>query len=160
LPPEIVKVAVLVDAGWEEATAFAGLPFVDALQLHGHETPDFCRRLAERGIQFAKALPVATAESLREAPSFFTRTLVLDSSRAGEFGGTGQTFPWEIARVFVEKNPDLRVILAGGLSPENVAAAVETVHPFGVDVTTGVELSAGRKDRGLLRAFIEAARGN
>jgi phosphoribosylanthranilate isomerase len=84
---------------------------------------------------------------------------VLDTAGADEFGGSGRTFPWEIAREFVEANPELRVILAGGLTPENVAAGIAAVRPFGVDVTSGVELSAGRKDRGLLRAFISAARG-
>ena len=158
LPAEIVKVAVLVDADWDAVSAIAALPFVDALQLHGKESPEFCRKLADNGILFAKAIPVTTAQSLGETPSFFTQTVVLDSSRAGEFGGSGRTFPWEIARDFVEANPGLRVILAGGLTPENVGRAVEAVHPFGVDVTTGVESSAGWKDHGLLRAFISAVR--
>ncbi|MEY2498737.1 MAG: phosphoribosylanthranilate isomerase [Verrucomicrobiota bacterium] len=159
LPAEVAKVAVVVDAEWEDAVSLAALPFVTALQLHGRETPDFCRKLAEEGIRFAKALPVATPDSLRDLPRFFTRTLVLDTAGADEFGGSGRTFPWEIAREFVEANPELRVILAGGLTPENVAAGIAAVRPFGVDVTSGVELSAGRKDRGLLRAFISAARG-
>jgi phosphoribosylanthranilate isomerase len=159
LPAEIVKVAVLMNANWDEAVAVAGLAFINALQLHGMETPEFCQRLAEKGIQFAKAIPVATARPLRDTPEFFTRTLILDSSEAGEFGGSGRTFPWEMARDFVQANPGLRVILAGGLTPENVAQAVDFVSPFGVDVTTGVESSPGRKDHGLLRAFIAAARG-
>jgi phosphoribosylanthranilate isomerase len=159
LPLEIVKVAVLVDAGWEEATAMAALPFIDALQLHGSETPQFCRRLAAEEIQFAKALPVTTAHSLLNLPSFFTKTVILDSSRAGEFGGSGRMFPWEIAREFVEAHPGLRLVLAGGLTPENVARAVEIVRPFGVDVTTGVESSPGQKDHGLIRAFVAAAQG-
>lgn len=159
LPAEIVKVAVVVDVEWEEAVSLAALPFISAIQLHGSETPDFCRKLAEEGIRFAKALPITTSDSLRDLPRFFTDTVVLDSAIAGEFGGSGRTFPWEIARGFVEANPDLRVILAGGLTPENVAAAIEAVHPFGVDVTSGVESSPGRKDHGLLRAFISAAKG-
>jgi phosphoribosylanthranilate isomerase len=159
LPAEVAKVAVVVDAEWDEAVSLAALPFISALQLHGRETPEFCRRLAEEGIRFAKALPVTTRDSLRDLPRFFTRTVVLDSASVGEFGGSGRTFPWEIAREFVEANPDLRVILAGGLTPENVAAAVEGIGPFGVDVTSGVESSPGRKDHGLLRAFIAAAKG-
>ena len=159
LPGEIAKIAVLVNPGWDEAVAAAKLPGITALQLHGAETPDFCRRLTEHGIRFAKALPVTGPDSARNLPSFSTRTVLLDSSRPGEFGGSGQTFPWLIAREFVEANPHLRVILAGGLTPENVAAAVATVRPFAVDVTSGVESSVGRKDHGRLRAFIEAARG-
>lgn len=160
LPAGVAKVAVLVNPTWAEAMAVAELPGIAALQLHGAETPDFCRKLTEQGIQFAKALPVTTPDSLRDLPSFSTRMLVLDSGRAGEFGGSGRTFAWEIAREFVQANPDLRVILAGGLTPENVAEAVATVRPFGVDVTSGVESSAGRKDQGRLRAFIAAARAS
>jgi phosphoribosylanthranilate isomerase len=157
LPAEIVKVAVLVDADWKEACAIGALPFIDALQLHGSEEPEYCRKLAEKGIQFAKAIPVM-AQSLGRTPSFFTKTLVLDSSNAGEFGGSGRTFPWEIARDFAETHPELRVILAGGLTPENVRKAMEVVRPFGVDVTTGVESSPGRKNHALLRAFISVVR--
>lgn len=159
LPAGIAKVAVLVDPSWEEALAAAVLPGITALQLHGAESPSFCRRLAEREIRFAKALPVTGPDSVKNLPSFSTRTVLLDSGKAGGFGGTGRTFPWQIAREFVEANPHLRVILAGGLTPENVADAVAAVRPFGVDVTTGVESSVGRKDYGRLRAFIAAARG-
>lgn len=160
LPARIEKVAVLVNPSWTEATAAAEMPGITALQLHGAETPDFCRRLTEEGIRFAKALPVTEADSVRNMPSFFTRTVLLDSGRAGEFGGSGRTFPWQIAHDFVEANPHLRVILAGGLTPENVAQAVATVGPFAVDVTSGVESSVGRKDYGCMRAFIAAARGS
>ena len=159
LPAQILKIAVLVNPSWEEAVAAAESPGITGLQLHGAETPDFCRKLAEHGIRFAKALPVATADSVRNSPSFFTRTVLLDSSNAGEFGGSGRSFPWQIAHDFVKANPRLRVVLAGGLAPENVAEAIAAVKPFAVDVTSGVETAAGRKDRGRLRAFIEAARG-
>jgi phosphoribosylanthranilate isomerase len=157
LPEGTVNVAVLVDPDWSEAMSAADLPGITALQLHGRETPGFCRRLAEEGIRFAKALPVTNEASLAESPPYSTRTIMLDSARAG-FGGSGQTFPWEIAREFVKANPEFRVILAGGLTPENVANAVALVRPFGVDVTSGVESSAGVKDHGRLRAFITAAR--
>jgi phosphoribosylanthranilate isomerase len=150
----------LVNPGWNEAVTAANLPGITALQLHGAETPAFCRRLMEQGIRFAKALPVTTGDSVTNLPFFSTRTVLLDSSGRGEFGGSGRTFTWQIAREFVEANPHLRVILAGGLTPENVAKAVATVRPFAVDVTSGVESSAGRKDYGRLRAFVAAARGS
>jgi phosphoribosylanthranilate isomerase len=158
LPGNIEKLAILVNPSWEEAQAIAGIRGITALQLHGTESPEFCQRLGEEGIRFEKALPVGEPDSLADVPDFFTPTVLLDSGGAGEFGGSGRTFRWEIARAFIEANPQLRVILAGGLSPENVAEAVATVRPFGVDVTTGVEASPGRKDYGLLRAFILAAR--
>ena len=159
LPAKIPKVGVLVNPSWDEAVAAASLPGITALQLHGTETPDFCRQLAEHGIRFAKALPVTTLDSVKNLPSFFTRTVLLDSSHAGEFGGSGRTFPWQIAREFVETNPQLRIVLAGGLTPENVAEAVAVVRPFAVDVTSGVESSAGHKNHGRMRAFIVAAKG-
>jgi phosphoribosylanthranilate isomerase len=158
LPDEIEKVGIVVNPTWDEAKAAAGTPGITVLQLHGAETPEFCRRLKEEGIRFEKALPVSDPDSVRDLPDFFTRTLVLDSGALGAFGGSGQTFPWEIARDFVQANPCLRVVLAGGLTPENVAEAVALIRPFGVDVTSGVESSPGRKDYRRLRAFIAAVR--
>jgi phosphoribosylanthranilate isomerase len=157
LPGKIEKLAVVVNPSWDEAKAIAGVAGITALQLHGTESPEFCRRLMEEGIRFEKALPVVGPDSLLNVPDFSTRTVLLDSTEAGVFGGSGRSFPWEIARAFVEANPQLRVVLAGGLNPENVAAAVATARPFGVDVTTGVEASPGLKDYARLRAFIQAA---
>ena len=158
LPSEMLKVAVLVDPSWSEATRVADYEFIDCLQLHGNESPEFCQRLAERGVRFTKALPVSDRDSLLRAPQFFTNTILLDRSTERGFGGTGETFPWEIAAQFVKSRPELKVILAGGLTPENVAEAIMKVRPFGVDVTTGTELSPGQKDQGRLQAFIAAAR--
>lgn len=158
LPGGVEKIAILVNPDWDEAVAMARAPGITALQLHGGETPEFCRKLREAGIRFEKALPVASGVSLTAVPDFSTETVLLDSSQAGEFGGSGRTFPWEIARSFVALNRHLRVVLAGGLTAENVAEAVAVVRPFGVDVTTGVEAKPGRKDYGRLRAFISAAR--
>jgi phosphoribosylanthranilate isomerase len=158
LPGDVEKVAILVNPSWEEATAAAAVAGITALQLHGAETPEFCCRLNERGIRFEKAVPVSGSDSVAALPDFHTLTLLLDSGGAGEFGGSGRTFPWSIARDFVRARPEMRVILAGGLTPENVAEAVAVVRPFGVDVTSGVESSPGRKDHDRMRAFIAAAR--
>ena len=158
LPGNADKIAVLVNPSWDEAKRVMEIPGITALQLHGNETPDFCRRLKADGVRFEKAIPVIGPDSLINLPDFSTRTVLLDSSASGEFGGSGRTFPWEIGRRFVEDNPHLRVILAGGLTAENVAEAVAVVQPFGVDVTTGVEASPGRKDYSRLRAFLATAR--
>ena len=160
LPPNVEKVAILVNPSWEEATAAAAMVGITALQLHGGETPDFCRRLMERGIRFAKAIPVTGPDSLAKLPDFHTATLLLDSGSSRQFGGSGKTFPWVLAQDFVRARPDLQVILAGGLTPENVAEAIATVRPFGIDVTSGVESSPGRKDHARMRDFIAAARSN
>jgi phosphoribosylanthranilate isomerase len=158
LPEAVCRVAILVDPSLSEAVRISQLPFVDALQLHGSESSDFCRSLAGRNVRFAKALPVTNAGSLREIPSFFTDMLVLDAASETGFGGGGRTFPWRLAREFVDLHPDFRVVLAGGLTPENVARAIREVRPSGVDVTSGVESAPGRKDRDRMRAFIQAAR--
>ncbi|HSV62276.1 MAG TPA: phosphoribosylanthranilate isomerase [Chthoniobacterales bacterium] len=158
LPGNTDRIAILVNPSFEEAKRIAAKPGINALQLHGDETPEFCGRLKAKGIRFEKALPVTGLDSLINVLDFQTGTVLLDSGGAGEFGGSGRTFPWEIARRFVEANPHLQVILAGGLTAENVAEAIKAVRPFGVDVTTGVEASPGRKDHELLRAFIRAAR--
>jgi phosphoribosylanthranilate isomerase len=158
LPREICKVAVLADPNWEDACRVGQLPFFDALQLHGGEAPEFCRRLADAGIAFAKAVPVSGSKSLAGLPNYFTDTIILDSSAGGTFGGTGKPFPWKFAPEFVRHHPKVAVILAGGLNPQNVAEAVGLVRPRGVDVTTGVEVSPGRKDAGLVKAFVQAVR--
>lgn len=158
LPAHLSRVAVVVNLTLAEASAIAALPYIDALQLHGQETPEFCRALAATGVRLAKALPATDAVALAGAVSFRLRTIVLDSSSAGAFGGTGTTFPWKIATDFAANHPELRVILAGGLNARNVANAVRAVRPFGVDVTSGIELAPGRKDHAQMRAFITAAR--
>jgi phosphoribosylanthranilate isomerase len=158
LPKDICKVAVIMDPIWDDAVRISQLPFIDALQLHGNESPELCGRLAEAGIRFAKALPVANLKSLVNVPGFFTDTVVLDSASGVEFGGAGKAFPWKFARQFIQEHPSLNAILAGGLNAENVAQAINEAGPHGVDVTTGVEASPGRKDHGLVRAFLQAVR--
>jgi phosphoribosylanthranilate isomerase len=157
LPTQITKLAVLVNPSWDEAMVAATLPGITALQLHGVETPEFCNQLTAHAIRFVKAIPVSTLDSLTNLRAFSTQTVLLDSGHPAAFGGSGKTFPWHIARDFVEANPDLQVILAGGLTPENVSDAVATVRPFAVDVTSGVESSVGRKDRDRMHAFIASA---
>lgn len=156
LPGRINKVAVLVNPSWAEAERAAAWPFIDALQLHGNESPEFCQRLAESGIRFAKVVPVPERGFLTDIPEFFTDTLMLDAVSKRGFGGTGETFPWSFGRQFVENHSKHKVIIAGGLTPGNVSEAIRIVRPHGVDVTTGVESSPGRKDTHRLQAFFAA----
>src|SRR3984893_2130565 len=92
LPGDVCKVAVLVDPSLDQAIQVNELRFIDALQLHGQESPEFCRGLAEKRIRFAKALRVTGESSLVDVPSYHTSILVLDSMTCGKFGGTGRTF--------------------------------------------------------------------
>jgi phosphoribosylanthranilate isomerase len=158
LPSSVCKVAIMKDPKWEDACRIARLSVVDAFQLHGNESPEFCGQLGRAGIRFAKAVPVEDSNSLADVPDFSTDTLILDSRSDGEFGGRGRVFPWKLAGDFVLDHPNLNIVLAGGLNSQNVAEAVNAVGPRGVDVTTGVELSPGRKDHRLVKAFVKAAR--
>ncbi|MBA3964106.1 MAG: phosphoribosylanthranilate isomerase [Chthoniobacterales bacterium] len=158
VPATVRRVAVVVNPTMEQALAIAALPFIDGLQLHGSETPAFCAGLAAAGIRFSKALAVRDSGAVEEPAGFATRTIVLDAQNVSGFGGTGRSFRWPIARALIARHRSLRFVLAGGLSPENVTEAIALVRPYGVDVTTGVELSAGRKDAGKLRRFVAAAK--
>jgi phosphoribosylanthranilate isomerase len=158
LPASIRKVAVMVNPSFDEAVRIAALPFIDELQLHGTESPRLCSQLAEGRVTFTKAIPIRDETSLTQSIQFSTDRILLDSMVSGVFGGTGQPLPWSIARQFVDGHPELQVILAGGLNSGNVRAAIAQVRPAGVDVTSGVEAEAGRKNRGRVQAFISAAR--
>jgi phosphoribosylanthranilate isomerase len=159
LPRTVTRIALTVNAPLAEAQRLAGLDYLDVLQLHGDEAPDYFRALAAAGRPIVKALRIATAGDLATARDFPGENILLDAKVPGEFGGTGHLIELELARAFREQHPERRVILAGGLKPENVARAVEIVRPYGVDVSSGVERAAARKDRALMKAFIEAARG-
>jgi phosphoribosylanthranilate isomerase len=153
LPPFVAKVGVFVnptEAEVREAVTECGL---DTLQFHGEEPPDFCRQFALKAI---KAFRVRDAESLQAARAYPNEAWLLDSFVADKPGGTGQRFNWDLARDAAQHHR--WVILAGGLTPENAAAAVQHVRPYGLDVSSGVEAAPGRKDAAKVRAFISAAR--
>src|SRR5207249_4121881 len=94
-------------------------------------------------------------KSPHKSPDFFPEAILVDACVPGQFGGTGKTVPWELLADF---RPEVPLILAGGLTPENVAEAVRIVRPYGVDVASGVEKSPGRKDPDKIKQFIENAR--
>lgn len=121
------------------------------VQLHGDETPDYCRSL--RGLTTVKALRVGADYSVESAATYKTDAVLLDAYVAGERGGTGHTFDWALATLTRERVP--RLFFAGGLNPKNVAAALAAVRPYAVDVCSGVETSPGRKSPELMRRFVE-----
>lgn len=159
LPSFLLRVAVMVDPDPAEVVRVAALPFIDRLQFHGRESPAFCAACAGRGIPFIKAVRPRTPADLGALPTFSTRDLLLDAFVPGVPGGTGRTADWTLAAAAVATHPELRLVLAGGLNPDNVGAAVAAVRPYGVDVAGGVETGPGAKDAGKIRAFIAAARG-
>jgi len=153
LPPFIIRVGVFADPAPEDVLSAMHQCGLNLLQFHGQETPEFCGQF---GIMTMKAFRIRDAQSLREIPNYQTDAFLLDSYVAGKAGGTGETFNWELA---VEAGKFGKpIFLAGGLTPENVADAVRTVRPFGVDVSSGVEQSPGKKDPKKMRDFIAAVR--
>ncbi|MDD5351382.1 MAG: phosphoribosylanthranilate isomerase [Chthoniobacteraceae bacterium] len=156
LPPFVTRVAVLVNPAEQEVRAVAALPGIDRLQFHGHETPEFCAPFAGGG--FVKALAAKDREALELASRYATRSILLDAFVPGAFGGTGKVIDWALAAAFVREHPFLRVILSGGLTPENAAEAVRAVRPYAVDVASGVESHPCKKDPSRMRDFIAAVR--
>jgi phosphoribosylanthranilate isomerase len=141
------RVAVFVNAA--RADIEAALAFVDLVQLHGDETPAECAPFAGRLVRALRAPDAATMDA------FPTDLILLDAPSPG-YGGSGRTFDWSIAAAAVARGK--RILLAGGLDPGNVAAAVRAVRPFGVDVASGVEAAPGIKDPDKVRRFIDAAK--
>ncbi|HEX8557275.1 MAG TPA: phosphoribosylanthranilate isomerase [Pyrinomonadaceae bacterium] len=155
LPEGVECVGVFVnEPSPEEVERVAGESGVGAVQLHGDETPEFCRAL--RGLKTIKALRVGPGYDVASAAAYPADAVLLDAYVAGEFGGTGRTFDWSLARRTRDAVP--RLLLAGGLRPENVAAAVAAVRPYAVDVCSGVETTPGRKSHALIRLFVERVR--
>lgn len=152
LPPGILKVGVFVNPTEElvvHAMQDCGL---NLLQFHGEETPEFCTQF---GLMSVKAFRIRDADSLQSLPQYPTDAWLLDAYAPDAHGGTGARFNWDLA---VEAKKLIRpIFLAGGLTAENVAAAVRLVQPFAVDVSSGVESTPGKKDAAKVRAFISAA---
>jgi phosphoribosylanthranilate isomerase len=154
LPAETLTVGVFVN---EESPAsveqIADISGVAALQLHGDESPDFCRQLAHRYV--IKALAVKADFDPVSAREYDVPAIMLDAFVKTTHGGTGQVIDWSVARRTRELVPKL--FLAGGLSPENIAAAISAVRPYAVDACSALETSPGKKDPQRLRAFVKAA---
>jgi phosphoribosylanthranilate isomerase len=153
VPPFVTTVGLFVNQPAHWVRVIAERCGVDTLQFQGDETPAYCEAFAQRSI---KAIRVKDRASLEGMAEYRVRAFVLDAYREGEYGGTGQTFDWDLA---VAAKTHGRIILAGGLTPDNVAEAIRRVRPFAVDVSSGVEGSTrGVKDHGKIRAFIQAAK--
>ena len=155
LPPFVARVGVFADeADPSEVERRASESGVTVIQLHGCESAEYCRRL--RGRILIKALSIGPGFDPRAAGEFPVQALLLDSHPEGGSGGTGRTFDWELAAGL--GSIAVPVIVAGGLSAANVAAAIRRFRPYAVDVCSGVEREPGRKDADKLRAFMAEVR--
>lgn len=156
MPDGPARVGVFVDCPLEEVRAIVDYCGLDAVQLHGDEGYEYCAALgghAIKALQVNGTLDIARAT--RYAQEGACEALLLDGFDSRKRGGTGRTFDWKMVRM-IEGKP--RVIIAGGLSPASVADAVKTARPYGVDVSSGIEIEPGVKDPVLMYRFIEKAR--
>jgi phosphoribosylanthranilate isomerase len=153
LPGHIIRVGVFVDPQPDLVISAAGECGLGLLQFHGGEASPFCRQF---GVMAMKAFRVRGADSLQQISAYDTDAFLLDSCVPGKLGGTGEIFDWSLA--LAAKKFGKPIFLAGGLTPDNVAAAVRAVQPFAVDVSSGVEEAPGKKDFRKMRDFIAAVR--
>lgn len=152
LGPFITTVGVFVNEPPEGIRAAISASGIDCVQLHGEESPLEC---VGYGVDVIKAVRVRDRSDIARLREFHVSAYLLDTYREGMHGGTGESFDWDIA---VEAKRSGRVILSGGLGPDNVGEAVKRVRPYAVDVSSGVESSPGRKDPDRVLRFIKEAR--
>jgi phosphoribosylanthranilate isomerase len=154
VPAFVSVVGVFVNhpnpAGLEDLALSLGL---QAVQLHGNETPDYCSMIQK--VKVIKAFRVDSNFRVESLKNYSNTMFLLDSGSGAQFGGTGKVFDWSQA---YGANAFGWIVLAGGLTSDNVGDAISRLHPFGVDVSSGVESSPGRKDYEKMRRFIEAVR--
>jgi phosphoribosylanthranilate isomerase len=155
LPPGVQAVGLFVNAKPSEINSLHAFVRFTAAQLHGDETPSIVSEVTRtipviKAFRVAADFPISTLDKYHDAFAF-----LLDGSRAGQFGGTGSGADWNVARRAVAGH---RIMLAGGLTPENVGAAIRSVRPYAVDVASGVELKPGKKDHVRIKEFIDEVR--
>jgi phosphoribosylanthranilate isomerase len=155
LPSGIQAVGLFVNAKPAEINSLHAFVRFVAAQLHGDETPGIVSEVSRtvpaiKAFRVAADFPLSTLDKYHDAFAF-----LIDGSRAGQFGGTGASADWNVARRAAAAH---RIILAGGLTPENVGAAIRSVRPYAVDVASGVESKPGRKDHARMKEFIDEVR--
>lgn len=154
LPPFVVSVGLFVNvAESSQVSAVAGTAGVQVLQLHGDETPEYCRGLS--GWTLIKALRIGKSGIQEDIEEFPIQAFLLDAKDDTLFGGTGKTFDWNLAKSIRRIRP---IILAGGLTPENVREAIQVVDPYAVDVCSGVESAPGKKSAQKVMEFMNEVR--
>jgi len=152
LPPFVTPVGVFVNKNAEDVNRIVAESGVTLVQLHGEEPPDLVPQLTAPAL---KAVRVRGEEDLATLRQYQVQAYLLDSHVPGKYGGTGISFQWELA---VKAKAHGRIILSGGITVENVYEALRTVAPFGLDVSTGVEVSPGIKDHGKMKMLLQKVR--
>ncbi len=158
LAGEILRVGVFVNESPELPLRLVREGLLDVVQLHGDETPEEAAAYRDADVPFIKAIGVKTRDDLARATDYGAVAILLDAHAPGIYGGTGETFDWEMASEFRRDHPELPVILAGGIVPENAALAAMSVVPAALDIASGAEISPGVKDFAKVTAFLTALR--
>ena len=156
LPASIEKVGLFVDEGEGRVLEVAEDAGLTMLQFHGDEGPEYCSSFRER-YKVIKAFRLKDKDDLKKINDYMVDSYLLDNFKTDSIGGTGEPFDWKILKDFEILKP---VILAGGLNPGNIGRAIKEIAPYGVDVSTGVERSPGKKDLNLMKKFVENVRKN
>jgi len=149
LPAFIDTAGVFVNASMEKIHETIDVCPLDWVQLHGDETPEFCRLLLSYSVRTMKAIRVRNQADIESADSYFTDAILLDAFDPQKYGGTGLTFDWNIIGHIGK-----RIFLAGGINPDNAASAIN-LGVYGIDVCSGIEQSPGRKDHKKMRKLFE-----
>jgi phosphoribosylanthranilate isomerase len=153
LPSGACTVGVFVNLAAAEVLQIAELCGLDFIQLHGGETREYCRRFPRE--RLIKSLSFRSEDEFSMIADYPVRAFLVDAHDPVRFGGTGRTCDWNLARKAAARHP---LILAGGLGTENILAALETVQPLAVDISSGVEIQPGKKDHEKIRSVIAAVR--
>ncbi|EFV77006.1 phosphoribosylanthranilate isomerase [Cytobacillus pseudoceanisediminis] len=151
LPGEVLKVGVFVNETKATIEEIANVSGINVIQLHGDETPEFCSSFS---LPVIKALSVGSPDDLSQLDEFSCEYILLDSPKGKYRGGNGVSFDWSILNKPLQ---DKKMILAGGLKPENVGEGIKAANPYMVDVSSGVE-TEGKKDPEKIKRFIENAK--
>jgi phosphoribosylanthranilate isomerase len=152
----ILRVGVFVNQPVAEAVQLYEQGLIDVVQLHGDETPADAALLRELEIPWIKAIGVKSLADLSSASDYGATAILLDAHAPGVYGGTGEQLDWEIAQQFRAQQPQIPLILAGGIVPKNAALAAQSVVPAALDVASGGEISPGVKDFAKVAAFLAA----
>jgi phosphoribosylanthranilate isomerase len=158
LEGEILRVGVFVNQAVELSLRLVTEGMIDAVQLHGDETPETVAIFSKAGIKVIKAVGVKTTADIELAGQYDADAILLDAHAPVVFGGTGETFDWSLALDFKSRYPNIPMILAGGITPTNVKEAIHQVRPAAIDVASGAELSPGVKDFTKVQQLLEACR--
>lgn len=158
LAGKIIRVGVFVNGTGDLPYRLFGEGMIDIVQLHGDETPETVAGFRKAGIPVIKAVGVRDSKDVVAAGGYGADAVLLDAHAPKVFGGTGEVFDWSLALDFAERFPEIPMVLAGGITPENAGQAVSKVGPVALDVASGAELSPGVKDFGKVAALLAECR--